>query len=70
MFTLNMYYEDESLRDGHGSETVRSQNIPQLGQEIDSDTYYRGTWIVAELRQVIQNGFLGDTVSITLRRKD
>lgn len=70
MFTLNMYYEDESLRDGWGSETVRSQNIPQIGQEIDSDTYYRGTWIVIAVRQSIRDGILSDDVSVTLRQKD
>lgn len=70
MFTLNMYYEDESLRDGRGSETVRSQNISQIGQEINSETYYRGTWIVAEVYQAIRDGILGDDVHITLRRKD
>ena len=70
MFTLNMYYEDESLRDGRGSETVRSQNIPQIGQEINSETYYRGTWIVADVCQSIRDGILSDNVSITLRQKD
>jgi hypothetical protein len=70
VFTLNMYYYDESLRDGRGSETIRSQNIPQLGQGIDSDTYYRGTWVVTEVHQAIRDGVLSDTASITLRQKD
>lgn len=70
MFTLNMYYEDESLRDGRGSETVRSASVPQLGQEIGSETYYRGVWVVTKVYQDIRNGVLDDNVQITLRQKD
>lgn len=69
MFTLYMYYEDESLRDGKGSETVRAQNIPQIGQQISSDTYYRGVWVVTEVHQTIRDGFLSEEVSVTLKQK-
>lgn len=69
VFTLNMHYKDESLRGGRGSETVRPQNIPQIGQEIDSETYYRGTWIVAEVCQSIRDGILGDEIFVELRQK-
>lgn len=65
-----MHYMDESLRNGWGSEVVRSQNIPQIGQEVDSDTYYRGTWIVTKVHQVIRDGVLSSDVSITLEQKD
>lgn len=70
MFTLDLHYFDESLRDGYGFETVRAQNIPQLGQKIDSDRFYQGTWTVVQVHQSTRDGVLSDTVAVTLKQKD
>lgn len=70
MFTLYMNYCDASLREGYGSETVQAQNIPQIGQTIDSDKFYRGTQVVTEVYQDVRNGVLSAEAHITLRQKD
>jgi hypothetical protein len=70
VFTLYMHYYDKSLRDGYGDEVIQSSNIPQIGQTIDSDRFYRGTWVVTEVHQVIRDGVLSDGISVTLKQKD